>query len=93
MAYECKGRYQIMAYLMPTRYLKTARYISKGKRISDFAADDITKEEKSYHFSDSSSKDRRQTCSKAANVPKVSPDPRNLGGKRIQPGSNCNEIK
>ena len=82
-----------MAYLMPTRYQKTARYISKGKRISDFAADDIKKKKKSYHFSDSSSKDRRKTCSKAANVPEASPDPRNLGGKRIQPGSNCNEIK
>jgi hypothetical protein len=74
MAYECKGRYQIMAYLMPARYQKTAQYISKVAHINGFAADGAITGEKSYHISDTSSKDRGQTCRRSLNALKAPPD-------------------
>ena len=45
-----------------------ARYISKGKRISDCATDDITKGEKSYHLSGISSEDHDHTCKRTVNT-------------------------
>ena len=89
VAEKSEGRYHITAYLMPAGYLKTARYISKDERIRCFAADDITKDEKSYHFSDNSSKDRGQTYRSAANALKAMPDARRISSKRAQPGSYC----
>ena len=74
IAEEYKGRYQITAYLIPARCLKKARCISKGKRISDYAADGITKDEKSYHLSGNSSKDHSQTCKVTVNTQKAPPD-------------------
>ncbi len=59
---------------MPAGYLKMAKYISKGERARSSAAAGVTKDKKSYHFSDSSSKDRRQICKRTVNALKASPD-------------------
>jgi len=85
-----EDRHQLSPYLMPVRYLKMMRSMPKRARINYFATGGITTDEKSYHFSDNSSKDRSQARRRTADVPKVWPNARQSSIKPVQPDSRCN---
>ena len=88
-----KGRHQLSPYLMPVRYLKTARSIPKGARISGFAAGGVTTDKKSYHISGNSTKDCVHACGRTDNVPKPLAEARKSSKRRVQPGSNCSRYQ